>query len=86
MNVVVRIPDDVAAHLAVDGDIERQALEALAVESYRAGRLTEPDLRRMLGFGTRAVLDGFLKAHDVFEPYSVADIERERRDVERLGF
>lgn len=86
MNVVVRIPDDLAAHLAADGDVERQALEALAVESYRAGRLTKPELGRMLGFGTRGALDGFLKARDVFEVYTVADIERERHDVERLGF
>ena len=85
MNLVVEIPDDVAAHLAADGDVGRQALEALAVESYRAGRLTKPELRRMLGFGTRAALDGFLKARAVFEPYSADDIARDREAVERLG-
>jgi hypothetical protein len=31
-------------------------------------------------------LDGFLKTHDVFEPYGLDDLERERRDLRRLGF
>jgi hypothetical protein len=38
------------------------------------------------GILTRDALDGFLKAHDVFEPYSLGDLERERRDLRRLGF
>jgi len=86
MNLVVRIPDDLAERLGADGDVERQALEALAVEAYRAGRLTKPELRRMLGFATRGALDGFLKARAIFEPYTLADIERERQDARRLGF
>jgi len=86
MNLVVRIPDDLAERLGADGDVERQALEALAVEAYRAGRLTKPELRRVLGFATRGGLDGFLKARAIFEPYTVADIERERQDARRLGF
>jgi hypothetical protein len=47
MNLILRIPDDLAARLG-GGDIERMALEALALEGYRAGRLTKPELRRLL--------------------------------------
>ena len=87
MNLIVEIPDDVAQRLAAaGGDLSRRALEALALEEYKRGHLTTPELRRLLGFGTRDALDGFLKAHDVFEPYSLDDIERERRDLQRLGF
>src|SRR5271166_3358328 len=86
VNLVVHLPDDLAARLSADGaDLPRRALEALASEEYRAGRLTKPDLRRLLGLETRAELDGFLKAHGVFEPYTLADLEREQRDLERLG-
>ena len=85
MNLTVRSPDDLAARLGARGDLERQALEALALEEYRAGRLTKPELRRLLGFEIRAELDGFLKAHGVFEPYTLADLERERQDLDRLG-
>ncbi len=87
MNLIVEIPDDVAQRLAAaGGDLSRRALEALALEEYKQGHLTKPELRRLLGFGTRDALDGFLKAHDVFEPYSLNDLERERRDLQRLGF
>lgn len=87
MNLIVHIPDDVAQRLAaVGGDLSRRALEALALEEYKLGHLTKPELRRLLGFGTRDALDGFLKAHDVFEPYDLDDLERERRDLQRLGF
>ena len=87
MNLIVQIPDDVAKRLAsAGGDLSRRALEALALEEYKRGHLTKPELRRLLDFSTRDALDGFLKAHDVFEPYSLDDLERERRDLQRLGF
>ena len=85
MNLTVNIPDDLASRLSADGtDLSRRALEALVSEEYRAGRLTKPELRQLLGFETRAELDGFLKTHGVFEPYTQVDLERERRDLDRL--
>ena len=86
MEITLNIPDELARLLGSSGDMERRALEALVLEEYRLGRLTKPELRRLLGFGTRTKLDEFLKAHDVFEPYTLDDLERERRDLERLGF
>jgi len=87
MNVTIKIPDDVADRLtAAGGDLSRRALEGLALEEYKQGNLTKPELRRLLGFSTRYALDGFLKTHDVFETYSLDDLERERRDLQRLGF
>jgi hypothetical protein len=84
MNLVLRIPDDLAERLSAAGDVERQALEALAADAYRAGRLTKPELCRMLGLG-RIELDGFLKAHEVYEPYALADFERERQVLESVS-
>jgi len=87
MNLIVEIPDDVAERLATaGGDLSRRALEALALEEYKRGRLTRPELRRLLGFATRAELDAFFKAHEVFSSYTPADLERDRRDLQRLGF
>jgi hypothetical protein len=85
MDVTVHIPDDLARRLGNASEVERRVLEALALEEYKLGHLGKPDLRRLLGFGTREALDGFLKARDVFEPYSLADFDRERRDLQRLG-
>ena len=86
MEITLHIPDELARLLGSTVEIERRAPEALALEEYKLGHLTKPELRRLLGFGTRAKLDEFLKAHDVFEPYTLEDLERERRELERLGF
>ena len=81
MEITVRIPDDLAQRLGTPGEVERRALEALALEEYKLGHLTSPELRRLLGFGTRAKLDEFLRAHDVYEPYTLEELEREREDL-----
>jgi len=87
MNVTLEIPDDVAERLTAAGDdLSRRALEALVLEEYKRGRLTRPEMRRLLGFETRAELDTFLKAHEAFGTYTVADLEQDRRDLRRLGF
>ena len=66
MNLTLPIPDDLANGLSAEGaDLSRRALEAFALEEYKSGHLTEDELRRILGFGTRYQLDGFLKGHDV---------------------
>jgi hypothetical protein len=86
MNLTVNIPDDLVAPLsAADGDLSRRALEALGLEEYKSGRITENQLRRLLGFGTRYELDGFLKAHDVWIDYSVQDFRREIDTLRKLG-
>jgi hypothetical protein len=86
MNVTVQIPDDLAERLtAAGGDLSRRALEAFALEEYKSGHLTKPELRQLLGYETRAALDGFLKAQAVFEEYTLDDLEQERRDLSRLG-
>ena len=86
MNLTVVIPDDLAERLRADGeDIERRALEALSAEEFRAGRLTHPELRRMLGFATHYALDGFLKERGLSEPIDRADLEQDRTDLESLN-
>ena len=85
MNLVLHIPDELAERLSADGDVERQALEALALESFRVGRLTKAELRQLLGFGSRPALDAFLLAHGIVGAYSAADLARDRQDLQRLG-
>jgi hypothetical protein len=86
MNLTLHIPDALAQRLAaMGGDIERKALEALALEEYRAGRLPRPELRHVLGFETRAELDGFLKAHGVNEGLTPTEFVRDQQDLDRLG-
>jgi hypothetical protein len=67
MDIMVRIPDDVARRLGTAGELERRALEALAAEEYRLGHLTATELRRLLGFEAEVALDAFLKVHGLSE-------------------
>jgi hypothetical protein len=86
MELTVQIPDDLARSMSASGgDLSRRALEALALEEFKSGHITKPELRRLLGFGTRYQLDGFLKSHDVYENYTMADLEQELEGLRRLG-
>jgi hypothetical protein len=87
VELTVQVPDDLATRMRVSGgDLSRRALEALALEEFKSGRLTKPELSRLLGFGTRYQLDGFLKSHDVYEDYTMQDFERNRDDLKQAGF
>jgi hypothetical protein len=86
MELAVQIPDDLAGRMSASGgDLSRRALEALALEEFKSGHITKPELRRLLGFETRYQLDGFLKAHDVYEDYTLQDLEHELEGLRRLG-
>jgi hypothetical protein len=80
MQVTLDIPDNLAQQLIADGkDPSREALEALAVEGYRTQRLTESEVRRMLGYETRMQVHALLKEHDVYLHYTLADLELDRQ-------
>jgi len=85
MNVVLPIPDDLAAQLGPADAVARRALEAFALAEYKAARLTEGQLRRVLGLDTRYELDGFLKGRGIFQRYAPADWQREQEALDRLG-
>ncbi len=75
MQVNLDVPEDVAQRFSNDpGGVARVALEALAVEGVRSGKLTEYQARQMLGIPTRYEMDGFLKAHGVFLPATLDDV------------
>ena len=81
MQVTFELPEDVARHFAEDANgLSRAALEALALEGIRCGKLTAAQARRLLGITSRYEMDGFLKRHGVFLPLTLEDI---RRDTEK---
>ena len=63
--------------------VARRAPEAIAVEEFRIGNLTQAELRTVLGFGTRGALDACLEARSVYTDSE--DLDQERRDPDRLG-
>jgi hypothetical protein len=78
MDVQLQIPDDVARIIQSEQpDLSRAALEALALEGYRSKRLSEAQVRRMLGLRTRMQVHAFLKAHNVHLNYSADELEKD---------
>jgi predicted HTH domain antitoxin len=78
MEVILRIPDDVAESLAAaGGDIARLALEALALESYREQALTLYEVAELLSL-SRVEAEDFLGRHHVpLAALGKADLDRE---------
>lgn len=83
MQVTLDIPDNLAQQLIAAGkDPSREALEALAVEGYRTERLTESEVRQMLGYETRMQVHALLKEHNVYLHYSSEDLETDAKTSE----
>jgi hypothetical protein len=60
VTITLNLPEDIAKELAKqEGDLSRAALESLALEGYRAGHLSEEQVRRMLGFDSRFDVHAF---------------------------
>jgi hypothetical protein len=78
MQVQLDVPEEVAQQFAAEpGGITRAALEALAIEGVRSGKLTVHQARRMLGIPSRYQMDGFLKVHGVFLPITAEEIVKD---------
>jgi hypothetical protein len=85
MQVAIELPDDIAEGLRARWkDLPRQALEAIALEGYRSGALTESQVRRVLGFETRLEVNSFLRDRGVYYNYPFSEIDQEIRTNERM--
>ena len=66
MTITIELPEELAAQLIAAGpDPARAALEAVALEGYRSDRLSEADIRELLGFETRMDVHAFLRARGI---------------------
>jgi uncharacterized protein UPF0175 len=65
-------------------DLSRAALEALALEGYRNQLLSEGQVRRMLGFRTRLQVHRFLKSHNVYFHYPIAELENDLASLKQF--
>ena len=78
MEVTINLPEDVAKVFLNNGEnLEREVLEATALEGYREGKLSQAQVRRMLGFATDMQVDAFLKEHQIYLEYDLEDLKRE---------
>jgi hypothetical protein len=78
MDVHLEVPEEFARHLASDSEgLARVALEALAAEGVRLGKLTTFQARSLLGIRSRYEMDGFLKARGVFPDLTLEDVQKD---------
>jgi predicted HTH domain antitoxin len=82
VQVTVALPDEILN--AETGEASREILEQFTLEGYKSGQLTAAQVRRILGFSTRMEVDGFLKEHGVYLEYTLEDIEREQKALDKL--
>ena len=78
MDVHLEIPEEFVRYLASDETgLARAALEALAADGVRSGKLTTFQARRLLGIQSRYEMDGVLKAHGVLLDLTLADVQKD---------
>ena len=86
MKVTIQLPEDISAALEGQWDnVPRRSLEAIAVEGYRTGALTEAQVRRLLELDTRFQVHALLKEHHVPLRYTEADVEDDLSAHRELG-
>ena len=83
MQVTIQLPDDIAKHLGETVDMPRHLLEAVAAEAYRSQKLSRHQVGQMLGLD-RWRTEEFLVAHNAQRPYTLADLEIDRRSLSGL--
>jgi hypothetical protein len=85
MIVTLEIPDEIAAQLTAPGQqISRAALEALSLEAYRRGALTQLQVGHLLGL-SRIQAEDFLAQHVDLYDYEPSELQREAEALARLS-
>ena len=86
MKVTIQLPEDISAALEAQWDnVPRRSLEAIAIEGYRTGGLTEAQVRRLLELDTRFQVHALLKEHHVPLRYTEADVQDDLSAHRELG-
>jgi hypothetical protein len=81
MQVTVEIPDQL---IPTGGDPARMLLEEAVAKAYREGRLeTTEQVRKLLGFGTRAQATTFLLEHEIYD-YTIEELQKDLATLEHL--
>ena len=81
----LNVPVDASETLrrAFGTDLDRAALEALAIEGYRTARLTAGEVARVLGLETSIAAQTWLAQHGIEPNYSVDDFKADIDDLSK---
>ena len=84
-HIDIELPEDIASRLGEPDDLSRVALEALAVQEYRSGKLTHAEVQKILGLTSRWETDSFLKRVGAYLDYTEAHLEHDLTVSRRLS-
>ena len=85
MDVSITVPDDVVQRLKTRWhDLSRSTREALAVEAYKSGVITENEVQRMLNLDSRWEVDEFLKRACVYIDYTEIDLQHDIDSIRKF--
>ena len=75
MDISIPLPERIAQRLQASWkDVPARMLQAVAIEGYRSGALTEYEVQQMLELPSRWAVEEFLKQSRAFIDYSEADL------------
>lgn len=83
--VILNMPSSVEPTLrrAFGPDLDRAALEALAIEGYRSARLTAGEVAQVVGLATSLQAQEWLADRGIALNYSLDDLESDRAALAR---
>jgi len=84
MQLAITIPDDIATHLRAvqGGDLERTAIERIALAGYLDGTLSRFQVQRLLGFANRWETEDWLGSRGAAMQYTAAELDRDRVNLD----
>ena len=86
MSITIDISKDHEKTLrdAWGSDLDRAALEALANEGYRTGKLSAAEVGRLLGLEDRWAVGQWLAEHHVPLNYTLDDLDADSKTLDRV--
>jgi predicted HTH domain antitoxin len=86
MDIFITLPEDIAHQIESKWEnLPQRALEALMIEAYRSGIITESEVQRILNLSSRWELDEFLKRSHVYLEYTEADLQNDINSIRKLA-
>lgn len=77
MPIMLELPEDIERSLSREWrDLDRKALEAVALEGYRQAALSQGQVGELLGLGFSET-EAFLKAHGAYLHYDEHDLAKD---------
>ena len=84
MQITIDIPDEYIQYLEPSlATLPQQVLETLVVDAYKAQRLTQAEVGRILKLN-RFEVDAFLKQHQAYLHYTIDDFNQDLQAIKNV--